>query len=185
METQTARDTGKANEKGEPKYLYGEDAVVEALISLWDISAGGQITKVTERSFEYAMRFKPTKGGEMMLQLSEDKKIVSLPMVDTFAGESGPSNKVLFLAWSTDNLRPVPISKGLRKSIENPPPGKLISMNFVGKTKYVMQIMKLNMKEHRHTVAAGHGHHDLSHQFLILHFQADSSITSISSSPTH
>jgi len=92
------------------------------------------------------MRFQPTKGGDMMLQLSEDKSIVSLPMVDKFSGDGEASNNVLFYAWSTEDLKPIKISRGLRKAIRNPPPGKLVSMNFVGKSKYVMQIMKLSMK---------------------------------------
>jgi hypothetical protein len=92
------------------------------------------------------MRFQPTKGGDMMLQLSEDKSIVSLPMVDEFSGDGEASNNVLFYAWSTEDLKPIKISRGLRKAIRNPPPGKLVSMNFVGKSKYVMQIMKLSMK---------------------------------------
>ena len=41
METQTARETNKTDEKGDPIKVYGEDALVEALISLWEISAKG------------------------------------------------------------------------------------------------------------------------------------------------
>ena len=110
------------------------------------------------------MRFQPTKGGDMMLQLSEDKKIVSLPMVDKFEGDHGASNKVLFLAWRTDDLKPVKISKALQKSIANPPPGKLISMNFVGKHQYVLQIMQLKMQQHHHHHHHGEGDHDHTHK---------------------
>ena len=60
----------------------GEDALVEGIISMWKITENGLLFKEKEVNFEYDMEFRETKEDEMKLQLSYDKKIVSLGVVD-------------------------------------------------------------------------------------------------------
>ena len=80
----------------------GDDAVVEPIISMWRITKHGQLTQVKEESFEYFQEFKHTKNGEMLLQLSYDKSIVSLGLVnDKYNGQ------ISIMAWYTSNLKKV------------------------------------------------------------------------------
>ena len=58
----------------------GNDAVVEGLISLWRISKGGQLVKEKEVNLEYDMKYKERQN--LKLQLSYDKKVVSLTLID-------------------------------------------------------------------------------------------------------
>ena len=44
-----------------------ENAFVEAVLSLWDITDKGQIMKKEEISFDYPMNFKPSTGSQMRL----------------------------------------------------------------------------------------------------------------------
>ena len=60
----------------------GSDAVVEGIISLWRISKGGQLVKEKEVNLEYDMKYKQTRGQNLKLQLSYDKKVVSLALID-------------------------------------------------------------------------------------------------------
>ena len=64
-------------------------------------------------------------------------------MVDDFAGDGVATNKVLFKAWKTKNLKSVPIPEALADSIAHPPEGKLMRMNFVGKSQYLMQVIRI------------------------------------------
>ena len=53
------------------------------------------------------------------------------------------NNKVLFLAWKTQNLQRITIPRCVFENTENlPPSGVLKSMNFVGKNKYIQQVIK-------------------------------------------
>ena len=47
------------------KFMKTDDgyALVEAVLSLWDINEKGQIMKKKEISFDYDMNFKPSMGG--------------------------------------------------------------------------------------------------------------------------
>lgn len=61
---------------------------------MWRVTKQGQLTQVKEESFEYFQEFKPTRNGEMLLQLSYDKSIVSLGLVnDKYDG------KITMMAW--------------------------------------------------------------------------------------
>jgi hypothetical protein len=61
---------------------HGEHALVEAMISIWNINQYGQIFKKQEVSFNYGKEFKPTTDGNMTLRLSGDSKIISLSLID-------------------------------------------------------------------------------------------------------
>lgn len=69
---------GKLNKVNFMETEDGDDAVVEGIISLWNINANGQITKDKEISFEYDTAFQPSEENKMRLTLSHDRKIVSL-----------------------------------------------------------------------------------------------------------
>ena len=88
--------------------INSDDAVVEAIISLWSITNKGQLQKDKEVQFEYDMKFRPTTNGDMMLRLSNDKRIVTLSMQDP-----ENDNRINLYAWSTRNLHPHPISENL------------------------------------------------------------------------
>ena len=112
-----------------------DDALVEAILSLWDINNKGQIMKKKEISFQYDMNFKPSISSQMRLQLSEDKELISLPLVDNYSN-------VKMMAWKTKSLEVHPISLGVAKAIARPPEGQLKLMNFVGKSEYILQMVK-------------------------------------------
>ena len=58
----------KADQSG-VKFMKTDDgnALVEAVLSLWDITDKGQIMKKQEISFDYDMNFKPSVGSQMRL----------------------------------------------------------------------------------------------------------------------
>jgi hypothetical protein len=56
----------------------GTDAMVEGIISLWRITSTGQLMKDKELTFNYRMPFAQTKQGRMKLELSHDRKIITL-----------------------------------------------------------------------------------------------------------
>ena len=51
---------------------HGEHALVEGMISIWNINQYGQIFKKQEVSFNYGEEFKQTTDGNMTLRLSGD-----------------------------------------------------------------------------------------------------------------
>lgn len=91
----------------------GNDAVVEGIISLWNITSNGYITKEKEVSFEYDMLFQRSEENKMRLTLSHDRKIVSLAMQSNNKNHPG----VKILAWKTRNLKQIMLPSKFLKNI--------------------------------------------------------------------
>ena len=47
--------------------VIGEEAKVEALLSIWKIDSGGKLIKDRETSFSYDSLYQPSKNGKMKL----------------------------------------------------------------------------------------------------------------------
>lgn len=88
----------------------GSDAVVEGIISLWRISKGGQLVKEKEVNLEYDMKYKQTRGQNLKLQLSYDKTVVSLALID--------NRNFQMLAWKTKNLATFELPQELHDNLE-------------------------------------------------------------------
>jgi hypothetical protein len=52
--------------------------MVEGVISLWRVTASGQLKKDRQETFNYPMKFQRTMDGMMQMELSNDKQIISL-----------------------------------------------------------------------------------------------------------
>lgn len=90
------------------KYLEEKDdtgtehnTMVEALISVWQVTKQGQMRKIKQTSFEYQPEYIPTNDKNMRLQLSHDSRYVSLGIIK--------NNKLTMMAWSTITLEPLVI----------------------------------------------------------------------------
>jgi hypothetical protein len=116
----------------------GSDAVVEPIISMWRTNKKGQLSQIKEETFEYFQEFKPTRNGEMMLQLSYDKSLVSIALVNE------KYQQISVMAWNTSNLKRYPVSRELNTSLANSMEGTLLELSFISKNEYVLLVQKSN-----------------------------------------
>ena len=96
-------ETGQFEEDG--------DAVVEALLSLWNCNSRGQLMRKKQISFVYDFNFSPSKGDKLRLKLSSDRKIVSLTVTGSEDQASDDFGKLSLYAWTASTLKPVVLPK--------------------------------------------------------------------------
>lgn len=83
---------------------WGDDALVEYMISTWSINPKGFMCKEKEVSFEFPGKFSKSsdqKTSNTTLVLSHNSKVVSLSYVNE-------NNRLCLWGWKTSNLKPFP-----------------------------------------------------------------------------
>ena len=134
-------------------------AYAEAVVSLWKISKSGQLFNIKTQNLTYNGNYSQSKGQQSRLQLSTDKKYVSLTL-HNHECEYDESTKersmismktfdVQFFAWNAQNMEPISHVIGIGgdeeyyqeilKGIQEPLDGLLRSCKIVGRSKYVLR----------------------------------------------
>ena len=135
------------------------DAVVEAILSLWNCNSRGQLIKKKQISFVYDYKFSPSKDDRLRLKLSSDRKVVSLTVTGSEDKKERSFGKLSLYAWSASNLKSINISKSLSENInkvyhdqlnkmaDKENVKQLLDIRVVGKSKYIMMNYNICSKD--------------------------------------